>query len=91
MSNDIAAPAATEQVLDGGLLTRLWFRWVSRVTDRLNGREPLKIKAYTVATLPDPAKWPGSVAIVSDEAGGRTIATSDGTSWLRVSDGNEVT
>jgi hypothetical protein len=60
------------------------------VTNRLNGQEPLKIRAYTVAKLPDAAAWPNSIVIVTDEDGGRTIATSDGTSWLRVSDGTEV-
>lgn len=88
--SDIARPDAAEAVLDGRILARLWFRWVSRVTDRLNGREPLKLRAYTVASLPAAADWLNSAVIVSDEVGGATIAISDGTSWLRVSDGTKV-
>lgn len=42
---------------------------------------------YTVATVPDPTLTDNGIIIVSDEAGGRTIATSDGTDWCRVSDG----
>ena len=42
---------------------------------------------YTVATAPAPVKWGNGAIIVSDEAGGRTIATSDGINWRRVSDG----
>jgi hypothetical protein len=90
VSNDIGAPGPEERVLTGSVFARLWFLWVSRVTNRLNGQEPLKIKAYEVAKLPDAAAWPNSIVIVTDEDGGRTIATSDGTSWLRVSDGTEV-
>lgn len=47
--------------------------------------------AYTVATVPDATIYNTSTGfgtiIVSDEAGGRTLATSDGTDWRRVSDG----
>lgn len=42
---------------------------------------------YTVATLPSAATYDNGVIIVSDEVGGRTLATSDGTNWRRVSDG----
>lgn len=91
MSNEITAPPPNERVLDGAILARLWFRWVSRVTGILGGREPLKIKAYAVAKLPPAAEWPGCMVLVTDEVGGRTLATSDGTNWLRVSDGTEVT
>lgn len=45
------------------------------------------VPEYTVATVPTAAEFPASSVIVSDEAGGRTLATSDGTNWRRVSDG----
>jgi hypothetical protein len=90
VSRDIAAPSPNDRVLEGSILARLWYAWVSRVTDRLNGREPMKIRAYEVAKLPAASAWPNSIVIVTDEVGGRTLATSDGTSWLRVSDGTEV-
>jgi len=43
-----------------------------------------------VATLPSATTHFNSVVIVTDEAGGRTLATSDGTNWKRVSDGATV-
>ncbi len=53
-------------------------------------------KSYTVAQLT--GAIPGllaslnldKVVIVSDETGGRTLASSDGTNWKRVSDGNNI-
>jgi hypothetical protein len=42
---------------------------------------------YTVAGVPSAATYDNGVIIVSNEAGGRTLATSDGTNWRRVSDG----
>lgn len=48
------------------------------------------VPAYTVATAPDAATLPDSVIIVTNEAGGRTLATSNGVDWLRVSDGLEI-
>ena len=90
MSRVITSPQPTEAVLTGNLFARLWWGWVSRVTSILQGKEPIRIASYTVATLPPAADWSGGVVIVSNEAGGHTLAVSDGTDWLRVSDGTEV-
>lgn len=49
----------------------------------------LQITAYTVIGLPS-ASPANQVVIVTDEVGGRTLATSDGSKWHRVSDGAEV-
>jgi len=49
--------------------------------------EVVTMAAYTVATVPDAASFVNGAIIVTDEVGGRTIATSDGVDWLRVSDG----
>ena len=43
--------------------------------------------SYTVVSVPPAADHPDGVIIVSNEVGGRTLATSDGTDWRRVSDG----
>lgn len=43
-------------------------------------------KSYTVATLPAAATYPRGVIYVSNEAGGTTLAVSDGVSWRRVQD-----
>lgn len=47
------------------------------------------VQEFTVASLPSVASIDScfGVIIVSDETGGRTLATSDGTNWRRVSNG----
>jgi len=52
---------------------------------RLDVDGPVRVKSYTVTGLP-PATPAGQVAYVSDEAGGGTLAFSDGTNWRRVAD-----
>lgn len=48
---------------------------------------PPIIPEYTVAGVPTASTYDNGVIIVSNETGGRTLATSDGTNWRRVSDG----
>lgn len=48
--------------------------------------QPLRLKSYTVATVPTASEWTGASIYVSDETGGATVAFSDGTSWRRVQD-----
>ncbi len=45
----------------------------------------LRVKSYLIASLP-PAVGDGQIIYVSDEAGGPTLAFSDGAAWRRVSD-----
>lgn len=47
----------------------------------------LKLPEYAVSGVPSAVDFDNCAIIVSNEAGGRTIATSDGTNWRRVSDG----
>lgn len=47
---------------------------------------PAKVKSYAKAALPSAAAGAGQIVYVSDEAGGATIAFSDGASWRRVAD-----
>ena len=51
---------------------------------------PIRPQSYTVATLPS-VTGEGQLIYVSDEAGGATLAFSDGTSWRRLSDRAVVT
>jgi Protein of unknown function (DUF2793) len=47
----------------------------------------IRTKGFTVATLPAAAtEGSGAMLFISDEAGGATMAFSDGTSWRRVQD-----
>lgn len=41
---------------------------------------------YTVASKPSAATYPRGLIYVSNEAGGATLAFSDGTNWRRVQD-----
>lgn len=81
---------------------RTWEQWgrgvIQDLTQRLQnlqdskfsqGQIP-KVAAHTVATLPSASAHFNGVIIVTDEVGGRTLATSDGTNWKRVSDGATV-
>lgn len=47
---------------------------------------PLLVMTYTVATLPTASLYANSLITVSNEAGGYTVAFSDGTNWRRVQD-----
>lgn len=47
---------------------------------------PLPLMTYTVATLPTASLFADSLITVSNEAGGYTVAFSDGTNWRRVQD-----
>jgi len=44
------------------------------------------LPTFTVATLPDVAKYVRRLIYVSDETGGATVAFSDGTNWRRQTD-----
>ena len=64
--------------------------WIKQVYDNLTGVN--QAKAFTVATLPNPASYNpetngrAAFVYVSDETGGATLAFCDGTSWRRVQD-----
>lgn len=45
-----------------------------------------RLTAYTVATVPPAADHTDELVIVTNEAGGRVPAFSDGTNWRRVTD-----
>jgi hypothetical protein len=47
---------------------------------------PIRTKSYTVAGVPAASAGAGQMIFVSDEAGGATLAFSDGTDWRRVAD-----
>jgi hypothetical protein len=62
------------------------FRILTRQGDQLVFA-PLKAESFAVADVPDAADFgAGTIIYVTDEAGGPTLAASDGTDWLRTSD-----
>lgn len=83
----ISAPRPDERVLsEGGTFTQVLFRWVADVSSTLGGRQPRKVAEYTIATLPDAAKWKRHEIYVTNESGGEVLAISDGTNWRRQTD-----
>lgn len=87
----LTTPRPDEQVMSGGLLARVWYRWVAHVGAILAGKRPLQLAAYTVAALPAAAEWKRCVVVVTDDVGGEVAAVSDGTSWRRTTDRAVVT
>ena len=75
MASNIKQPAAQ---------LPFWVAKLVRDTNRENDRSR-ELDIYTVATLPDPTSTSRAI-LVSDEAGGFTMAFSDGTDWRRVQD-----
>ena len=81
-------------------LMRALFSELTEHANRLNvalttdGAEPLErpqqLASYTVLTLPSAATYVRGLIYVSNEAGGATVAFSDGTNWRRVQDRNIV-
>lgn len=62
-----------------------WLPDFARSIVRLIRRETSPLQ-YEVADLPNAASHKGRTAYVSNEAGGGTIAFSDGDDWRRISD-----
>ena len=87
-----------------GLPTDQTIEWFDDIELALNENlfgTAIIFKSYMVAQLTvtvPPATTPevpasdflNGVVIVSNESGGRTLATSDGTNWKRVADGNNI-
>ncbi len=48
--------------------------------------QPLTPMETVKANLPDASTWQYAIIVVTDDVGGPTLALSDGTNWLRVSD-----
>ena len=77
-------------------LVRALFQEFIEHANRLNGAvttdgaevmtRPLRVATYTVLTLPSAATYAQGIIYVSNEAGGATLAFSDGTNWRRVQD-----
>lgn len=77
-------------------LNKALFKALSDIAYRLNlsvttdGGErmtkPERLAQYLKADLPTASDWDGGLVAVTNEAGGYTLAFSDGTNWRRVQD-----
>jgi hypothetical protein len=56
------------------------------VVGSIKASQPIFFPSYNVAALPAASSYTGAMAYVPDEAGGATMAFSDGTNWRRVQD-----
>lgn len=70
-------------------MIQIWISFFDELFSKLNTLlgDSIGTPSYNVADLPDATINLDGQVIVKDEVGGRTIATSDGTNWRRVSDG----
>lgn len=80
-------PSPNRAALAGqnGLVSQIWRDWFASIRNVL-GFQPLPLKSYTVAGVPDASLYTGHIIYVSNETGGATLAFSDGTDWRRVQD-----
>ena len=88
MSHEIPSkPDHGEEIIKDGKASERLQAFMDDLQQRLNDLllgDAIIFPEYTVATVPDATLWNNGAIIVSDEVGGRTIATSDGTNWRRV-------
>ena len=72
-----------------------WRRWIYTLYVRVKPG-PLPVQGYAKINLPSASLWGNgadlsALVFVNDEAGGKTLAFSDGTNWRRVTDNAIVT
>jgi hypothetical protein len=87
MTHIVDTPLAGDKVTEKGIPTAQFQSLLESIELAINN---LAAPSYTVATVPDATKSESNMVYVSDEAGGATIAFSDGTSWRRCQDRNII-
>ena len=94
MTELVSRPDHSVQIVEGedkppSFFYQLFFDDIRQKLNDILFGESIIFPVYTVLTVPDAtaSKNLNGAIIVSNETGGRTIATSNGTNWLRVSDG----
>lgn len=80
----------TRVVNQDGVAVQVWSLFFSNVKSLLDNSKPWQLPSYTVSGVPAAADWEGHIIYVSNEAGGKTIAFSDGVSWRRTQDRNVI-
>ena len=81
-----AAPMSDPMVGRDGALTSTWHQFFNRVVKTLNVSRPWEIASYTVSSVPPASENEGALVFITNEAGGKTVAFSDGVNWRRVQD-----
>ena len=88
--------SVTKDPTSGKLTARILVEWDAFLNALINAVNAVSQngivnhKAYTVATVPSASDNAGRSIYVTDETGGPTLAFSNGTNWLRYSDGATI-
>lgn len=69
-----------------GRPVQVWAQWFGIVSKLVGGGVPFPVAAYQVSSVPPAVNNAGCMIYVTNEAGGATMAFSDGTNWRRVQD-----
>jgi len=83
MTHIVDTPLAGDKVTEDDVPTAQFQSLLEAIELAINN---LSAPTYTVTTVPDPVISESRMIYVSDEAGGATIAFSDGVSWRRCQD-----
>ena len=92
MTEIVSRPDHAIEISEGGdkppsFSYQLYFDDLNQKLNDILFGDSVILPVYTVLTVPTASDNTNGAIIVSDETGGRTIATSNGSNWLRVSDG----
>ncbi len=90
----VSKPDAGAILIKDGRATPVFQRFLDDFVLKANGNllgQSVIHPEYSVENAPEPSDNDNGVIIVSDEVGGRTLATSDGVFWRRVKDGIAIT
>ena len=82
-------PSHGEVIIDQGKATEQFQAFIDDIGDLPRA---IQLPVYTVATVPNATKFEGHTIYVSDGSllGGPVLAFSDGTDWLRCTDGLSI-
>jgi len=83
MTHVVDTPLAGDKITEKGVPNEQFQALLESIEVAIN--EP-ELPSYTVATVPDATLSEAKMIYVSDEAGGKTPAFSNGLNWLRFRD-----
>lgn len=87
MTHIVDTPQSGDKITEEGIPTDQFQSLLEAYEIAINELAP---PSFTVSTVPDPTVSEARLIYVSDEAGGATMAFSDGINWLRVQDRNII-
>lgn len=73
-----------------GMVSTVWVLFFNKIKGILSNKDPWQLPSVAKADLPAAASFTGYILYVTNDAGGGTVAFSDGTNWRRVQDRNII-